>query len=165
MIVLLRPMSSRITARTARPPRTGFCRACGPLTCTVPVLAGADTHSWLVPVAVRSMRSDHAVMVFYPQGAVIDKRLSAAAIRRARQDTASGAVVTQLIVIAVVITAASTIGLHHLGTSLSSVGQISGGLSPYLGRFAGTVLFGLGMLGRGPGRRHRLLAGRRMGTG
>jgi Mn2+/Fe2+ NRAMP family transporter len=86
-------------------------------------------------------------MIFYQQGAVIDKKLSAGAIRQARQDTAFGSVLTQLIMIAVVIAVAATLGLHDPGAALNTVGQIAGALTPYLGHFGGTVLFGLGMLG------------------
>jgi Mn2+/Fe2+ NRAMP family transporter len=86
-------------------------------------------------------------MIFYQQGAVIDKKLSPRTIRQARHDTAFGSVLTQLIMIAVVVAAATTLGLHHPGAALNTVGQIAGAITPYLGRFGGTVLFGLGMLG------------------
>ncbi|MCV7350667.1 NRAMP family divalent metal transporter [Mycobacterium parmense] len=86
-------------------------------------------------------------MVFYQQGAVVDKQLSVATIRQARYDTAAGAVLTQLIMIAVVVTVASTVGTHSGGASLNTVGDIAASLTPYLGRVGGTVLFGLGMLG------------------
>ncbi len=86
-------------------------------------------------------------MVFYQQGAVLDKGLTPTALRRARQDTALGAVLTQLIMIAVMSTVAATLGTRHPGTSLSTVGEISEALTPYLGRLGGAVLFGLGMLG------------------
>jgi Mn2+/Fe2+ NRAMP family transporter len=86
-------------------------------------------------------------MIFYQQGAVIDKKLSPGTIRQARQDTAFGSVLTQLIMIAVVIAVAATLGLHHPGAALNTVGQIAGALTPYLGHAGGTVLFGLGMLG------------------
>ncbi len=86
-------------------------------------------------------------MIFYQQGAVIDKRLSPAAIRQARQDTAAGSVLTQLITIAVVIAAAATLGQHDPGAALNTVGQIAGALTPYLGHVGGTIAFGLGMLG------------------
>ena len=86
-------------------------------------------------------------MIFYQQGAVIDKRLSTAAIRQARADTAIGAVLTQVIMIAVVIAVAATIGDRDRGAALRTVGQIAGALTPYLGNLGGTVLFGLGMLG------------------
>jgi len=86
-------------------------------------------------------------MIFYQQRAVVDKRLSLATIRRARHDTAAGAVLTQLIMIAVVITVASTIGSHNGEATLDTVGQIATALTPYLGHVGGTVLFGVGMLG------------------
>jgi Mn2+/Fe2+ NRAMP family transporter len=86
-------------------------------------------------------------MIFYQQGAVIDKQLSAATIRQARYDTATGAVLTQVIMIAVVVTVAATIGPHNGEAALETVGQISDALTPYLGRIGGTILFGLGMLG------------------
>ena len=86
-------------------------------------------------------------MVFYQQGAVIDKRLSEATIRQERRDTATGAVLTQLIMVAVVVTVAATIGKDNPETPLQTVGDISNALTPYLGRVGGTVLFGLGMLG------------------
>ncbi|NUP46531.1 MAG: divalent metal cation transporter [Catenulispora sp.] len=86
-------------------------------------------------------------MVFYQQGAVIDKRLPVTAIRRVRADTAVGAILTQVIMIAMLVAVAATVGRHHPGASLDTVGQISGALTPYLGRFGAAVLFGLGMLG------------------
>jgi Mn2+/Fe2+ NRAMP family transporter len=86
-------------------------------------------------------------MIFYQQGAVVDKHLSLATIRQARHDTATGAVLTQLIMIAVVITVASTIGSHNGEATLDTVGEISTALTPYLGHVGGTVLLGLGMLG------------------
>jgi len=86
-------------------------------------------------------------MIFYQQGAVVDKHLSVATIRQERHDTAAGAVLTQLIMIAVVITVGATIGTHNGGATLETVGDISQALTPYLGHLGGTVLFGLGMLG------------------
>jgi Mn2+/Fe2+ NRAMP family transporter len=86
-------------------------------------------------------------MIFYQQGAVIDKQLSVKTIRQARQDTAFGAFLTQFIMITVVLALAATIGLHDPGAVLNTVGQIAGALTPYLGNLGGTVLFGLGILG------------------
>ncbi len=86
-------------------------------------------------------------MIFYQQGAVIDKELSVTTIRQARQDTAFGALLTQLIMVTVVIMMAATLGLHAPGAALNTVGQIADALTPYLGHFGGTVLFGLGILG------------------
>jgi len=86
-------------------------------------------------------------MIFYQQGAVVDKHLSEATIRQERHDTAFGAVLTQLIMIAVVVTVAATIGTHNGEATLDTVGEISQALTPYLGHVGGTVLFGMGMLG------------------
>ncbi|HYB82194.1 MAG TPA: divalent metal cation transporter, partial [Mycobacterium sp.] len=86
-------------------------------------------------------------MIFYQQGAVVDKHLSVATIRQERHDTAVGAVLTQLIMIAVVVTVAATIGPNNGEATLQTVGEISHALTPYLGHIGGTVLFGLGMLG------------------
>jgi len=86
-------------------------------------------------------------MIFYQQGAVVDKHLSVATIRQERHDTAVGAVLTQLIMIAVVVTVAATIGSNNGEATLQTVGEISHALTPYLGHIGGTVLFGLGMLG------------------
>ncbi len=86
-------------------------------------------------------------MIFYQQGAVIDKRLSAPNIRRARHDTAVGAVLTQLIMIMVVVALAATVGRIHPDATLNTVGQIADALTPVLGHLGGKVLFGLGILG------------------
>ncbi len=86
-------------------------------------------------------------MIFYQQGAVIDKKLSIASIRQARADTAVGAFVTQFIMIAVVISLAATIGKIGSHTPLNTVGDIAGAITPFLGPIGGKLLFGLGMLG------------------
>ena len=86
-------------------------------------------------------------MIFYQQGAVIDKQLSMRNIRQARQDTAVGAVLTQAIMIMVVVVLAATVGLTHPNASLGTVGQIADALTPLLGHLGGTVLFGLSILG------------------
>ena len=86
-------------------------------------------------------------MIFYQQGAVIDKKLSIASIRQARADTAVGAFVTQFIMIAVVVSLAATIGKIASNTPLNTVGDIAGAITPFLGATGGKLLFGLGMLG------------------
>lgn len=89
-------------------------------------------------------------MVFYQQGAVIDKGRHGlplrAALRSARLDTALGSVVTQVVMIAVVVAVAATIGTTSPGASLGSIGDIATALTPFLGRGA-VWLFGLGMVG------------------
>ncbi|MBV9313097.1 MAG: divalent metal cation transporter [Pseudonocardia sp.] len=90
-------------------------------------------------------------MVFYQQGAVIDKDKRGLglprALRAARLDTALGAVATQLVMIAVVVAIAATIGTAQPGASLNTVGDIATGLIPFFGRDAAIWLFGLGMIG------------------
>ncbi len=86
-------------------------------------------------------------MIFYQQGAVIDKQLSRRSLRRERQDTAAGAVLTQLIMITMTVALAATVGLTHPGTALDTVGEISGALRPFLGTVAARVMLGAGLLG------------------
>ncbi|MGB6976604.1 MAG: divalent metal cation transporter [Gammaproteobacteria bacterium] len=86
-------------------------------------------------------------MVFYQQSAVIDKGLKPSHLRIARWDTAIGAFITQLIMAAVLIITAATIGKIHPNASLNTVQEISSALTPSLGETIGRLLFCLGMLG------------------
>jgi len=86
-------------------------------------------------------------MVFYHQSAVVDKGLKAKDLRASRRDTALGAIITQLIMIAVLVAVAATIGVHRSGESLNTVQQIADALTPFLGKTVGTILFALGMVG------------------
>ncbi len=86
-------------------------------------------------------------MVFYQQGAVIDKGLDTTHLRSARRDTLFGSVVTQLIMIAIVIVTAATIGRSHPNQALNDVQQIAQGLVPFLGSTVAKIVFGLGMVG------------------
>ncbi len=86
-------------------------------------------------------------MIFFQQSAVVDKRLQPEHLRAARWDTAVGSVVTQIVMVAVVVTTAATLGADHRTVSLSSVGQIAQALTPYLGPETGRLVFGLGILG------------------
>ncbi|MDE1901581.1 MAG: divalent metal cation transporter [Alphaproteobacteria bacterium] len=88
-------------------------------------------------------------MVFYQQSAVADKKLGPQHFKIARLDTAVGAVVTQLIMAAVLVACAATIAPHNAGASLSTVGEMSGALTPFLGKTMGQLVFGLGVLGAG----------------
>jgi len=85
-------------------------------------------------------------MIFYQQQAVIDKGLTPASIGRERADTAIGAVVTQIVMIAIVVTLAA---VRHGGAAASfgTVGQISAALRPALGTAGAKVVFGAGLLG------------------
>jgi Mn2+/Fe2+ NRAMP family transporter len=110
-------------------------------------------------------------MVFYQQGAVVDKKLRKEDLKAARLDTLIGAVVTQLIMISVVValsasvsasspspsfTAASTgpgVSEGALGAgsvlNLNTIKDISELLQPALGSSLAVVLAGLGMIGAG----------------
>ncbi len=88
-------------------------------------------------------------MVFYQQSAVIDKKLDKGNLRVARMDTLLGAVVTQIIMIAVIIATASA--STHARTTLqeNSVANIVDSLQPLLGSLGAKVLVGLGIGGAG----------------
>ncbi len=86
-------------------------------------------------------------MIFYHQSAVVDKGMSIKHLKIARIDTAIGAVITQLIMIAILVATAATIGVNHPGKSLNTVQQIADSLTPFLGKMTGTILFSLGMVG------------------
>lgn len=88
-------------------------------------------------------------MVFYQQSAVAEKRLEPGDLRAARFDTAAGSVITQLVMAAVLIACAATIGRKDAHASLNTVGEMSEALTPFLGAVAGRVVFGAGVLGAG----------------
>ena len=88
-------------------------------------------------------------MVFYQQSAIADKRLRPEHLTAARWDTAIGALLTQLIMAAVLIACAATIGRGSPNASLNTVGDMAQALTPFLGTAMGNLVFGLGVLGAG----------------
>ncbi len=88
-------------------------------------------------------------MVFYQQSAVADKRLGPEHYNAARWDTAVGAVVTQLVMAAVLVAAAATLAPRGVKPNLATVGDLSTALTPYLGEGVGRLVFGLGIIGAG----------------
>jgi Mn2+/Fe2+ NRAMP family transporter len=88
-----------------------------------------------------------AWMIFYQQGAVVDKGLSCSDLPKARHDTAVGSVVTQGIMITAIVALAATVYRWHRGVALNTVAQIAGALSPDLGRGWAEVLVGAAILG------------------
>jgi|BEDMetMinimDraft_2_1075160.scaffolds.fasta_scaffold00484_5 Mn2+/Fe2+ NRAMP family transporter len=86
-------------------------------------------------------------MIFYQQSAIAEKKLTPLHLRAARWDTALGAIVTQLVMAAVLIAAAATIGRHDPKANLSTVSEISNALIPYLGPLTGRIVFSLGVMG------------------
>ncbi len=88
-------------------------------------------------------------MIFYQQSAIADKKLRPEHFNAARWDTAIGAAITQLVMAAVLVAAAATIAPHDSKATLTTVGEMSGALTPYLGFEFGRLVFGLGVLGAG----------------
>jgi NRAMP (natural resistance-associated macrophage protein)-like metal ion transporter len=88
-------------------------------------------------------------MIFYQQSAIADKRLRPEHYTAARWDTAVGALLTQLVMAAVLIACAATIGVKHADASLVSVGDMAQALTPFLGTAVGNLVFGVGVLGAG----------------
>ena len=88
-------------------------------------------------------------MVFYQQSAVADKKLRPEHLAAARWDTAIGAVVTQLVMGAVLVACAATIGRTSPTATLSTVGEMSQALTPFLGAAVGSAVYGAGVLGAG----------------
>jgi len=88
-------------------------------------------------------------MVFYQQSAIADKGLRPEHLRAARWDTAAGAVITQLVMAAVLVATAATIGKANPEASLTTVGGLSEALTPYLGGGLGRAVFSAGVLGAG----------------
>jgi Mn2+/Fe2+ NRAMP family transporter len=88
-------------------------------------------------------------MVFYQQHAVIDKRLTLCNLRAARLDTFIGSILTQVVMLAVVITIAATIGQTGTSQTLNDIKDIATAIAPFLGWGGARLAFGLGMLGAG----------------
>ncbi len=83
-------------------------------------------------------------MIFYQQSAVVDKGLGIKDMNFARFDTGLGAVLTQGIMIAIIVTTAATLFVHHIPVSDAAHAALA--FQPLVGRFAG-VTFGVGLIG------------------
>jgi Mn2+/Fe2+ NRAMP family transporter len=86
-------------------------------------------------------------MVFYQQSSVVEKKLTVEDLPAARLDTGIGAILTQVIMAAVLIATAATLAGKTQTGSLDSVQQIAEAITPYLGETTGKLLFGLGLSG------------------
>jgi Mn2+/Fe2+ NRAMP family transporter len=86
-------------------------------------------------------------MVFFQQSSIVEKKLTTADLGAARVDTAVGAVVTQLIMAAVLVAVAATLGKAGGDHALDTIQEISEAITPFLGKVGGDVLFALGMSG------------------
>ena len=87
-------------------------------------------------------------MVFYQQSAVVEKKLTVADLPAARWDTAIGAVITQVIMAAVLFATAATLGRSGEHPSLDTVGQIAQAITPLLGEAPGRSSSGSGWRAR-----------------
>jgi len=78
---------------------------------------------------------------------VVEKKLTLEDEPAARVDTAFGAVLTQIIMAAVLVATAATLSGKTQSGSLDTVQQIAEAITPYLGNVGGKLLFGLGLSG------------------
>ena len=85
-------------------------------------------------------------MVFYQQAAIVDKRLTARNLRVARIDTAVGAVITQVVMIAVLVATGATLAGRRAG-SLTTVSSDLQRPGPGLGPAGARLAFALGVTG------------------
>jgi Mn2+/Fe2+ NRAMP family transporter len=85
-------------------------------------------------------------MIFYQQAAILDKGITVRNLRAARIDTAVGAVVTQVIMIAVLVASGASL-FHRNAGSLNTVAQISTALTSSLGAAGGRLAFAMGVAG------------------
>jgi Mn2+/Fe2+ NRAMP family transporter len=83
-------------------------------------------------------------MIFYQQSATVDKGLTTKDLNFARFDTALGAVLTQGIMCAIIITTAATLFAHHI--PISDAAHAALAFQPLMGHSAGLV-FGIGLVG------------------
>ena len=86
-------------------------------------------------------------MIFYQQGAVIDKSLSKDDIPKEKHDTFIGTLLTQGIMIMFVVTFAATVGVAGKHVSLSSVSDLATAISPYIGSAPAKIVTGLSLMG------------------
>jgi Mn2+/Fe2+ NRAMP family transporter len=88
-------------------------------------------------------------MIFYQQSASVVRQLKKKDLKMERIETAIGACLTQLVMIAAIITTAGTIWDGNLpsDTTITSIPDISSSITPHLGFTAGRILFSLGMIG------------------
>jgi Mn2+/Fe2+ NRAMP family transporter len=87
-------------------------------------------------------------MIFYQQGAIVDKGLYCACEENyecCRWDTAIGSVFAQAIMIAALVLTAATIGRVNPNAPLNSVEQIADAITPLMGEIGGKVLFAAGI--------------------
>lgn len=116
------------------------------------MIAGAVSIPWKDPKYLYLVAANIGAvimpwMVFYQQSAVVEKKLTVEDLPAARWDTAIGAIITQVIMAAVLIATAATLGKSNSGAPLDTVQQIAQAMTPFLGEGSGKILFAMGMVG------------------
>lgn len=86
-------------------------------------------------------------MVFFQQSAVVEKGMHLGQLRIARIETGIGALITQLVMAAVLIATAATIGKSGGDHELNDVQQMAQTLIPFLGEGLGRAFFVMGVSG------------------
>ena len=86
-------------------------------------------------------------MVFFQQASIVERGLKVRDIASARADTAIGAVITQLVMMAALVAVAATLGKAAGDHKLDTVEEIAAAITPFLGQVGGKILFALGMAG------------------
>ena len=87
-------------------------------------------------------------MIFYQQGAIVDKGLCCSCednYHCCRWDTAIGSIFAQIIMAGTLVFTAATIGKVSPNSSLDSVQQIAEAITPMIGRLEGKILFAVGI--------------------
>ncbi|MBV8579891.1 MAG: divalent metal cation transporter [Candidatus Eremiobacteraeota bacterium] len=102
-------------------------------------------HEYLLLVAGNIGAVIMPWMIFYQQSATVDKGLTTNDLPSARIDTALGSVLTQIIMVAVVVTCAATLFVHNINVSDAAHAALA--LVPLTGSKLAGIAFGAGLLG------------------
>jgi len=89
-------------------------------------------------------------MIFYQQGAIVDKGICYSCrddLKCSRWDTGIGSILTQVVMAAVLVLTAATLGRINPNIPLNSVGEIAHALDPIVGEISGKILFSVGVIG------------------
>ncbi len=104
-------------------------------------------HDYLYLVAANIGTSIMPWAIFYQQSALIDKGLNRHQLSAARIDTLVGAVLCQVLSVAVLIASAATLGVSHHDHGLDSIVEISQAFGTLIGPALGKVVFAIGLSG------------------
>lgn len=85
--------------------------------------------------------------VFYQQSALINKGLNSSQLRAARLETMLGAILCQILSIAVLVAAASSLGAYRRAGGLDNIAQIGGAFGTLIGPTWGKAVFAIGLSG------------------